>query len=224
MKYFKIKNSRDRKIVGFPYQTNGYIDGYNENAPCSRTNLTYDKYPDFVPDLRFELQKKSKLTDIVDASNISATGFLMNEKAKGVFDMFNIPTHKFYEASILDHNHNVLPYYWMHIISNDYELVDFENSVFRKSSFPLKDSETKKCEQIEVRGIKDLRTKNEILFEEGHYVVADILKVKNKPKYDLLHFMDISEYIYVSESLANKIKEIKISGVEIIEDVDFLVF
>lgn len=60
MRNFKVKNSRNRKIVGFPYQTNGYISGYDEKSPNSRTNLTYEKFPDFVPDLRFELHEKSK--------------------------------------------------------------------------------------------------------------------------------------------------------------------
>lgn len=223
MRYFRVKNSRNRKIVGFPYQTNGYISGYDVKSPNSRTNLNYDEFPDFVPDLRFELHEKSKLTDVVDASNISAIGFLVNEKVKCIFDEFNFPTHRYYNASILDHKGNVLPYYWMHIISNGYSLVDFEKSVFRKSSFPLKVTATKSDEKIWVEDIEDLRTQKINLFKEDKYIVADILEINNFPKYDVLHFRDICGFVYISEVLVNKINENKITGFDIVEDFDFKV-
>ena len=89
--YYKLRNAITRKQVGYQFQTTGYIDAYAHYGPNSRIRLEWDKFPDFVPDLRFELHKKSKLTDVVSESNISARGFLINEKVKEIFDECLLP-------------------------------------------------------------------------------------------------------------------------------------
>ena len=120
MKYYTIENSIIKKEVGFQFQTSGFIDVESAQGPNSRVNMEYDKNPSFIPDLRFELHEKSKLTDVVDASNISARGFLMNTKTKNILEQCRLFGYKFYDASVLDHDGIVNPYFWMHIISNYY--------------------------------------------------------------------------------------------------------
>ena len=38
MKYFRLMNASSRKEVGFQFQTNGFIEGYDIDGPNSRTN------------------------------------------------------------------------------------------------------------------------------------------------------------------------------------------
>lgn len=38
MKYFRLINAISRKEVGFQFQTNGFIEGYDIDGPNSRTN------------------------------------------------------------------------------------------------------------------------------------------------------------------------------------------
>lgn len=38
MKYFRLMNASSRKEVGFLFQTNGFIEGYDIDGPNSRTN------------------------------------------------------------------------------------------------------------------------------------------------------------------------------------------
>lgn len=38
MKYFRLINASSRKEVGFQFQTNGFIEGYDIDGPNSRTN------------------------------------------------------------------------------------------------------------------------------------------------------------------------------------------
>lgn len=222
MKYFRLKNSNSRKEVGFQFQTNGYIEGYEIDGPNSRTKLTYDIFPDFVPDLRFGLHPKSKLTDVVDASNISAMGFLINEKVKNIFSQFKNSGYRFYDATIIDHNGQMLPYFWMHIVSNNYSMIDFEKSIFRKSNFPLKTATTKNGDSIDILNIDDFEEKGEILFHDDYYVVPDEIKIDNKEEYDCLYFSKLRiKSVYISERLAKMLKKEKVTGIEILESSDF---
>lgn len=222
MKYFRLKNSNSHKEVGFQFQTNGYIEGYEIDGPNSRTKLTYDIFPDFVPDLRFGLHPKSKLTDVVDASNISAMGFLINEKVKNIFSQFKNSGYRFYDATIIDHNGQMLPYFWMHIVSNNYSMIDFEKSIFRKSNFPLKIATTKNGDSIDILNIDDFEEKGEILFHDDYYVVPDEIKIDNKEEYDCLYFSKLRiKSVYISERLAKMLKKEKVTGIEILESSDF---
>lgn len=222
MKYFRLKNSNSHKEVGFQFQTNGYIEGYEIDGPNSRTKLTYDIFPDFVPDLRFGLHPKSKLTDVVDASNISAMGFLINEKVKNIFSQFKNSGYRFYDATIIDHNGQMLPYFWMHIVSNNYSMIDFEKSIFRKSNFPLKTATTKNGDSIDILNIDDFEEKGEILFHDDYYVVPDEIKIDNKEEYDCLYFSKLRiKSVYISERLAKMLKIEKVTGIEILETSDF---
>ncbi len=222
MKYFRLGNANSRKEVGFQFQTNGFIEGYDIDGPNSRTKITYDKFPDFVPDLRFELHPKSKLTDVVDASNISAMGFLINEKVKNIFSQFKNSGYRFYDASIVDHNGQILPYFWMHIVSNNYSMIDFERSIFRKSNFPLKTATTKNDDVIDIANIEDFEEKADALFPDDYYVVPDEIKFNNKEGYDCLYFSKLRiKSVYISERLAIMLKKEKITGIEIVESSDF---
>lgn len=220
--YYKLRNAITRKQVGYQFQTTGFIDGYDIHGPNCRTKLDYDRFPDFVPDLRFELHKKSKLTDVVTASNISATGFLINEKVKEIFDECLLPEHRYYEATLLNHDGNVLPYYWLHLISNDYKMIDFESSIFRKTKDLMKFFSNIKEDPIyPIKDLKDFKDTNSSIFENNFFIVFDVLKIHNTQKYDMLHFGDIDvNSVFISEKLATLLKKAKITGIDIIEYPD----
>lgn len=220
--YYKLKNAITRKQVGIQFQTKGFVDGYDIDGPNSRVHLDYDVFPSFVPDLRFELEEKAKLTDVVKPDNISAKGFLINEKVKNIFDQCNLPEHRYYEASLLDHDGHILPYYWLHLISNDYQMIDFEKSVFRKSVFSLKSSDIKSESIIQVKDLNDYQEKNLELKHES-YVVLDILKVSNISNFDMLYFSKLDiRFAYISEKLATMLKKAKVTGIDIIEEPDMM--
>lgn len=219
--YYKLRNAITRKQVGYQFQTTGFIDGYDIHGPNSRIRLEWDKFPDFVPDLRFELHKKSKLTDVVTASNISATGFLINEKVKEIFDECLLPEHRYYEATLLNHDGNVLPYYWLHLISNDYKMIDFESSIFRKTKDLMKFNSIKEDPIYPIKDLKDFKDTNSSIFENNFFIVFDVLKIHNTQKYDMLHFGDIDvNSVFISEKLATLLKKAKITGIDIIEYPD----
>ena len=218
MKYYTIDNSIIKKEVGFQFQTSGFIDVESAQGPNSRVNMEYDKNPSFTPDLRFELHEKSKLTDVVDASNISARGFLMNTKTKNILEQCRLFGYKFYDASVLDHDGIVNPYFWMHIISNDYDIIDFKQSVFRVHKFPilLKSDKIEEMPTIFIKDKKDYERKKNELFFEDKYLVIDVLKIVDTNHFDMIHFGNIDiNTVFISEKLANLLKKEKITGITI---------
>jgi hypothetical protein len=130
MKYYLISNSAEEKEVGCFPQTSGLFEGYNHDAPNAMDNLTSDEFPDFIPDLRFELDEDAILTDIISPSNLDfATGLLMNEKAKKIFEPAKIISHKYYQASLKVKN-KLLDYYWLHLIAPPLSIINFSDSIF----------------------------------------------------------------------------------------------
>lgn len=215
MKYYTIDNSIIKKEVGFQFETSGFIDVESAQGPNSIVNMEYDKNPSFIPDLRFKLHEKSKLTDVVDASNISARGFLMNTKTKNILEQCRLFGYKFYDASVLDHDGIVNPYFWMHIISNDYDIIDFKQSVFRVHKFPilLKSDKIEEMPTIFIKDKKDYERKKNELFFEDKYLVIDVLKIVDPNHYDMIHFGNIDiNTVFISEKLANLLKKRKLQA------------
>lgn len=136
MKYYLLSNSANKNEVGIYPQTTGLVDGYVEFSDNSMVNLTSDELPNFIPDLRFELEEKAILTDIISVSNLDyAVGFFMNEKAKNIFQKFKVITHKYYDGA-LNVKGKILSYSWLHIVNSSFSGIDFLNSTFSELLSP----------------------------------------------------------------------------------------
>ncbi len=151
MKYYLLSHSAVKKIVGdFPQTVSTeVIDVNNEFEPTSRANLTNKHFPTVQPNLEFELSNKAKLTDVISASNIEARGLLVNEKVKTILEQFNILNHKFYPGSVTVKGKKT-PYYWLHIVNNSLEGIDFEKSKFMEIGFT-----GRKIGDVEINSLKD---------------------------------------------------------------------
>lgn len=102
------------------------------------TKIPKDRFADVEPLIIFELEKSSKLTDILSNATIHANGLLISERAKILFEEnLNIPNSKYYEAQIYFKG-QIYKYYFLHILPLDLDIIDFDNSEFGlyKVSFP----------------------------------------------------------------------------------------
>src|SRR3569623_486669 len=118
MMYHFLSVSTNEKEIGRYYQTKGLPEGYTSkwyDDSNSMTNLTSSSLPDFIPDLKWELEEKAILTDIVSASNVTGKGFLISEKAKTIFENFDLAEHKFHKASLVVKN-QTFQYYYLQLI------------------------------------------------------------------------------------------------------------
>ena len=132
MNYYIFKPAVNNLETGSVYpQIQKMSPGYNYKAPNSVHALSkeYQHLPDFTPDLDyFELAGKAKLSDLLSTAMVYG-GFLISEKLKNVFEQFTLPTHRFYSARV-KYKNQFYNYYWMHIICDLTNAVDYKNSKF----------------------------------------------------------------------------------------------
>lgn len=132
MKYYIFKTAVNNLETGSVYpQIQKMSPGYNYKAPYSVYALSkeYQHLPDFIPDLDyFELAGKAKLSDLLSTA-MAYGGFLISEKLKNVFEKFTLPMHRFYSARV-KYKNQFYNYYWMHIICDLTNAVDYKNSKF----------------------------------------------------------------------------------------------
>lgn len=207
MKYYFLSTSVDEKEIGTYFQTEGLPEGYTSkwyDEPDSMTKLVRDSLPDFIPDLKWELKPKAKLTDIISVGNITATGFLMNEKAKAIFQSFNLIDHKFHNATLFVKS-QPLHYYYLQLTNGNFENIDIE-----KSSFCITNAFRLKKNDIIITSYNDLIEKQKKL-EFGNIISAEKIHIKNTD-FDLFFFPFIHNDIFVSEKLLNELRKYKITG------------
>jgi len=213
MKYYIIKTSSVTKEIGTYPQTRGWPKGYTlkwfENKD-SMTNLENDAFPKYIPNLTFELDDKGKLTDVISPSNLSARGFLFNEKVRKIFKQFHIPNYKIYNAT-MKHKLDTLPYFWLHPVKNDLIGVDFKKSIFAITNYAfIEQSEIEIASEEEYfKKLKSLSFKH---IRAKKLEFSDAFKMQN---YDLFFFPYIHSYFFASEKMVSIIKENKISGLSI---------
>ena len=134
MKYYRLDNSVNTKEIGRHFLQATFADKKTLDSGCS---LVRDEFPNFKPDLRFDLEKGSKLTDVIN-SCVEVPGFTINERVKNIFEQCKLPEHRYYEAKVKDLKGVIHPYYCLHILPNDYSMIDFDKTIFKKTEEPMK--------------------------------------------------------------------------------------
>ena len=218
MKYYRLERSVDTKVIGRHAIQLTFADKKSQDSCWS---LVDEEFPNFKPDLRFDLERGAKLTDVV-SSGVDVPGFMINERVKNIFEQCKLPEHRYYEATVTDHKGVVHPYYWLHILPNDYSMIDFDKTIFKKTEEPMKIwpelafsnvEEIKNAPEIRIKSLEEKEKYNEE-FSHKLYVVLDVLRIHDSEKYDMLFFPDVDvTIIYISEKLANMLESEKITGI-----------
>ncbi len=126
MRYYSIGVSDDLKVIGY-YPQLKFKKGYNPGLPEGYYNLPIHHFPDFVPNLEYELHKNASPVHILPPYP-GRFAFIIDEKVKNILKEHCLPPHAFYPTTVF-HNDEVLQYYWFHYIPNDFwELIDNRNS------------------------------------------------------------------------------------------------
>ena len=213
MKYYSLSYSTDEKEVGKVWpQCKAIPEGYDHkwlDLPNSMTKLTNDDFPNEDPNLVFELDKKSKLTDVISPSNIYAVGLLVNNKVKSILEIFNLITHKFYLATVKQ-NHIEHNYYWLHLVKPDLLGVNFE-----KSKFEITNLVNKPLANIKINSWEDYIERNSNLVFK--HIRAKHLVLEPEAQKDLIYFPYIYSFMFVSEELSIELASQRITGLEISE-------
>lgn len=210
-----LDNSIGRDVGNVFPQTVGLFPGYDEYAPNSMTRLTNAEFPVIPPDLRFVLDPKTWLTDVISVGNISASGLLVNGRLKEVLEEYKIPNHEFYEADVHD-THSVYRYFWLHIVPDDEEWIDFSRSRFAVYELPLS----------RIDKLRDVACKNraEMIFHlENTYGFSPeeifLTEAFAAERYDvfLVRRIGLEAPLLISERLKIRLEDEGVTGLEIRE-------
>jgi hypothetical protein len=220
MPYYILKPAVDTPETGSTYpQVQKMAPGYDYEANNSVYALSreVEKLPDYEPNLDyFIVHSKARLSDILSVATIYG-GFLISEKLKTVLEQFKLPTHKFYPAR-LQYKKQFYNYYWMHIICNLTDYVDYPNSTFF-----VYHNFSKNLGYINIASKDELIQKEENLKElnPGKTVAIwaerIVLSASFNRKLDLFKISNFDSRYYISESLQQAVVEAKITGCSITE-------
>ena len=128
MTYYIFKPASNTTETGSVYpQVQKMSPGYNYKAHNSVHALS-DEVDE--PNLDyFVVHNKAKLSDLLSVSVIHG-GFLVSKTFKELLERFHLPNHRFYPARVY-HRRKFYEYYWMHIICNLTDEVNYEKSAFK---------------------------------------------------------------------------------------------
>lgn len=192
--------------------TPGY-DYESDNSVYALENSRHS-FPEFVPNLdSFILHGRAKLTDVISTAPISGCGFLISGKLKEIFERYRIVSHQFYPAKVISRGKIHDNYFWMHIISDMTDLVDYPRSTFFVYKHYLTNDGV-----IKVNSIEDYFEKRKQLQKENPGINITIWseKLQLKPQFDKkldLFTIDLFDTdFYISQSLKDDLTQNNITG------------
>lgn len=218
MPYYTLESACNNEETGPEYpQVQKMSPGYDFKAANSVYALSkaVEKIPDFQPNLDyFVVEGKAKLTDLLSASPISG-GILISPGFKSILENINLPVHKFYSA-IVSHKKKSYQYYWLHIICDLTNFVDYRNSTFF-----IYHNYKNNLGYIDITSKDDFARQKEKIKRENPgktiTVWAETIKFNN----DFTNVLDLFEIgtfdskLYISEKLKTIIVSANITGCSI---------
>lgn len=202
--YYLLKTAIATKETGNIYPAVDKPAVYDHHGPASMLKISYQCFPKFNPDIRFQLVENARLTDMLSQATIKAYGFLISEKLKQLFQSFNIAPHRFYNATIHtnDRNHS---YHWMQFVWNEgiFE-IDFRKTRFTVSEFGTR------IEPIRIGSYEELLEKQQQFgLEKRIYSPRLVMK---PPPYDLWP-VPINNSFFISEQLRASLHLFNATGI-----------
>ncbi|MBB6238788.1 hypothetical protein HDC90_003435 [Pedobacter sp. AK013] len=220
-KYYIFESAKAPQEIGpeFPQiqMLKSNYDMESEKSIFSFLQNSSTKISKIKPDLNaFILQKESLPTDLISNAITAAHGFLVSLKLKRVLEGFKLPLHEFFEAHVIHNNVHLNDYFYLHIISDLTEYVDYINSIF----YYHKRFSSEK-HYIQVKSKQDynlIKKKIRIEFPNTYIKISAEKIVINSPIDNYLDFFQIGGFdfnFYTSERLMEVIKASRLSGINL---------
>ncbi len=212
--YYTISNSTDEKIVGREYPQVDCLTQARAHAISSWQ--TYSN----VKTLKFELNKKAKLTDVLsDVSLSGSTGLLINDKVKAIFEKFNLMNHQYFDAIVVTPKDGEIPYSWLHL--SDPEMIhklDYTKSIFFRTEYTFRE------EEIELASYAEYERHMDDDKDASFGVELDKIALNDSfdRSIELFTFLPFDNEIYISKELCDELLNNEITGIELEKASNFI--
>jgi hypothetical protein len=224
MKYYIVKLTTDRKIIGKvdTWQISGFNGKFERNSGKSINELPNLTPADFILDIDvLNVSPKAQMTDFVSGGNYYCAAFIVSEKVKNIFErnikgsqsLFTIYPIK------LQKGDDVFDYYFVHFIQDSIKIVDYDNSkISMKEQLWLDEYDEDSSIRISPKNSGDL-----ISFRNSKKVMQvivpeEIVLLDSLSDREILVFNCFYERAIVfSEKLIKLLKAEKVSGIEATE-------
>jgi len=231
MQYYIFKEACDTKETGPVYpQIQKWKPGYDDDKPDSFYSYYIAAksggFPDFTPNMDYLiLHGRAKPTDIISSG--MSTGFIISEKLKTLFDQFVLPPHRFYPAKVLHKKTELNGYFFIHIISDYTDFVDYPESTFITSGFSNTDPQPITITSKEDYISKAKQLQDNSFVKKLPYRSIGAKEIYFNSKFDKgLDFFEIGRFdinFYISQTLRDALADNGITGCDI-QPTDRIVF
>lgn len=177
--------------------------------------LDNNSYPESNDlNLNFRLEEKTKKTNFLSNSSISALGFVIDEKVKNLLSSMDLTEHRLYNTPVLIEEKEDNSFSWLHFKEDQNSIlnnVDWNKSTFIKKNILLEEK------NIRISSAEEfLRLSSEdhmISYEPEKLFFIDPSVLKN----DMFILDGLYYGVIVSEKLKEKFEQEKITGVSFSE-------
>jgi hypothetical protein len=218
MQHYILNLSSETSIIGNQYpQIQKMKPRYDYDGPHTVYKLGrhYQALPDFSPDLDgFVLHSGAKPTDFLSNVFSSPNGFIVSEKVKNILQKLSLPLHSFYPIKLYHKKQQIGNYYWLHVICDLTEIVDYPASAFfiyKDYSFDLGPVQVSSKEMLLLKK-SNLKGKNK---DHNITIWAKKLKLTQNVKYDFFDIGSFDNNHYISQQLKNIFEKEKVNGIVI---------
>jgi len=213
MKYFTIKSTSEKKIIGneFP-QIQTMAGSVNRADDNSVYNVFPDAFPEFVPNLNyFVLHRNSKVTDVLSASMISG-GFIVNTRVREILEKYSLPEHRFYPATVECNNKLDDNYAWFFFVSDVLDFIDYG-----RTKFYLCDMLDNRIRDCQVDSANNLRAMKDILQDDRNINSDHVYLMETfHDRFDIFKVTFGDYRTYVSERLKDAFDQAGITGLKML--------
>jgi hypothetical protein len=195
----------------------GYDDKKSDSI-YSYLKKSISDFPDEAPDLdSFIMHGYAKPTDMV-SNAITKPGFFIDKKVKSIFEKYNLIPHRFYPAKVIHKKKLLDNYFWVHMMADFTDCIDYPNSSFfiRRKFF------TDTGDEIKIESLEDYFEKRKQLKLDNPetYVTINAKRICWYPAFfnKKLDFFEIGPFdanFYISQRLRDALVENKITGCNI---------
>lgn len=209
--FYSIKPANNTEETGPDFPQLMVIDEYDFKAKDSVHNISFNTFPDFNPDLRFNLSWNAKSSSILSQAAIASFGFITSKELIDLFQKFSLPEYKTFKTTINHEGNPISNYYWLQFLdTTSKDLLNWHRSKFIIKKF------SKNLGPITLNSYDDYIQKS-IDLGSLKKIKIESLVLNSRPLHDVFYF-PMTAKIYISRKMYSELVSSELTGIKYTEE------